>query len=358
MNRQMTVLAAGLTTLVLTALITTTPILAQRNGGDGRGRPSRACIQEIVKLCGRDRSQIPTCLQSKSSELSSKCQSEVSARLQERQGQASGQNNGQPAAFQRGFKPTRTIVYGNAPRQQINVYEPEGAVDDLPLVLFVHGGGWRAGNHNMVHAKPAHFGEQDIFFASTGYRVLPEAPVEDQARDVGLAVQALVGQASAVGFDPKRLVIMGHSAGAHLAALVAADPQYAGEAFDAIQGVILLDGAGYDIAKNLAEAPPQGKFMIEEAFGIDPARHKALSPVTYIGAPDAPNWLALYVDTRAPAKAQAEGLVEALSAAGQSAKAVAITGTDHGRMNRELGTEAGAAQTQAMDAFLAQLFGS
>ncbi|MEM1196806.1 MAG: alpha/beta hydrolase [Pseudomonadota bacterium] len=348
MNRQMTVLAAG-----LAALIITTPILAQ-SGGRGGGRPSRACIQEIVKLCGRDRSQIPACLQSKGTELSSKCQREVGARVQERQGQASGQ----AGAFQRGSKPTRTIVYGNETRQQIDVYEPEGAVDDLPLVLFVHGGAWRAGDHSVVHAKPAHFGKQDIFFASTGYRVLPEAPVEDQARDVGLAVQALVGQSSAIGFDPQRLVIMGHSAGAHLAALVATDPQYTGEAFDAIEGVILLDGAGYDIAKNLAEAPPQGKFVIEEAFGIDPARHKALSPVTYIGGPDAPNWLALYVDTRPPAKAQAEGLVEALSAAGQSAKAVPIAGTDHGRMNRELGTEAGAAQTQAVDTFLAELFGS
>ena len=346
MNRQMSVLTVG-----LAALAIATPILAQRSGG---GRPSRACIQEIVKLCGTDRSQIPACLQSKSSKLSSKCQREVGQRMQERMGQGSAE----ATAFQKGSKPTRTVMYGNEPRQQIDVYEPEGAVDDLPLVLFVHGGAWRAGDHKLVHAKPTYFGGKDIYFASTGYRVLPDAPVEEQAKDVGLAVQALVGQAGAIGFDRERLVIMGHSAGAHLAALVATDPQYAGEAFDAIEGVILLDGAGYDIAKNLAEAPQQGKFMIEEAFGIDPARHAALSPVTYVGGPDAPNWLALYVDYRAPAKAQAELLVEGLGAAGQSAKAVPIAGTDHGGMNRDLGTETGAAQTQAVDTFLAELFGS
>ncbi|MEO0642264.1 MAG: alpha/beta hydrolase [Pseudomonadota bacterium] len=346
MNRQMSVLAAG-----LAALVIATPILAQRGGGD---RPSRACVQEIMKLCGTNRSQIPLCLQSKGSSLSSKCQNELRSRMEQRQGTPSAE----AAAFQQRAKPTRTILYGNEPRQQIDVYEPEGAVDDLPLVLFVHGGGWRMGDHKRVQAKPAYFGGKDIYFASTGYRVLPEAPVEEQAKDVGLAVQALVGQASSIGFDAERIVIMGHSAGAHLAALVATDPQYAGTAFDAIKGVVLLDGAGYDIPKHMAEAQQQNRLVYEEAFGIDPARQEALSPVTYIGGPDAPNWLALYVDTRPPAKAQAELMVGALNEAGQSAKAVAISGTDHGGMNRELGTETGAAQTQAVDAFLAEVFGS
>ncbi|MEL6486743.1 MAG: alpha/beta hydrolase [Pseudomonadota bacterium] len=349
MNRQMMVLAAG-----MAGVLITTPIFAPTHAQRSGGRPSSSCVQEIMRLCGRDRSQIPACLQSKGSSLSSKCQKEVAARMGQRMEQA----NGAAGGFQSGAKPTRTVLYGNEKRQQIDVYEPEGAVDDLPLVLFVHGGAWRMGDHKRVQSKPAHFGAQDIYFASTGYRVLPEAPVEDQAKDVGLAVQALVGQASSIGFDPERIVIMGHSAGAHLAALVSTDPQYAGDAFDAIKGVILLDGAGYDIAKNLAEGAPQAKFMFEEAFGIDPARHAALSPVTYVGGPDAPNWLALYVDTRAPAKAQAELLVGALNEAGSSAKAVAIANTDHGGMNRDIGTETGAAQTQAVDAFLAEIFGS
>ncbi|MEL6737857.1 MAG: alpha/beta hydrolase [Pseudomonadota bacterium] len=349
MKRQMMVLAAG-----MAGVLITTPILAPTYAQRSGGRPSSQCVQEIMRLCGRDRSQIPACLQSKGSSLSSKCQKEVAARMGQRMEQA----NGAAGGFQSGAKPTRTVLYGNEKRQQIDVYEPEGAVDDLPLVLFIHGGAWRMGDHKRVQSKPKHFGAQNIYFASAGYRVLPEAPVEDQAKDVGLAVQALVGQASSIGFDPERIVIMGHSAGAHLAALVSTDPQYAGDAFDAIKGVILLDGAGYDIAKNLAEGEPQAKFMFEEAFGIDPARHAALSPVTYVGGPDAPNWLALYVDTRPPAKAQAELLAGALSEAGSSAKAVAIANTDHGGMNRDIGTETGAAQTQAIDTFLAELFGS
>ena len=75
-----------------------------------------------------------------------------------------------------------------------------------------------------------------------------------------------------------------------------------------------------------------------------------------VGGPDAPEWLALYVEERDIAKKQAALLVEALNAAQSAAKAVPISDTDHGRMNREIGTPEGAAQTQAIDAFLARVF--
>ncbi|MDJ0976917.1 MAG: alpha/beta hydrolase [Erythrobacter sp.] len=344
-------LAAG-ATLAAALILVSTPILAQRQGqGDGN-RPSRQCAREIAKLCGRDRSQIQACLREKASELSSECQSEMRARMQQRRQQASPHTG----AFQRAVRPTRTVSFGEHQRQQVDVYEPEGAVEPLPLVLFVHGGGWRMGSHERVQTKPAHFGAQEVYFASTGYRLLPDYPVEDQASDVGAAVQALVGQAGALGFDAERIVLMGHSAGAHLAALVATDPQYAGEAFGAIKGVILLDGAGYDIAQNIEDAEFQTRRIYEDAFGFDEARRKALSPIAHVGGPDAPNWLALYVAERASAKWQAEWLVNALTQADRSARAVAITGTDHGRMNREIGVVAGKAQTEAIDAFLAEVF--
>ena len=284
MNRLTTALVAGLATALIAA-----PIFAQQNN-----RPSRECVREIVQLCGRDRSKIRACLQEKYSQLSEGCAAEVQQRAQQR-GQ-SGQRDRQSGAasqFQSSAKVDRTIVYGEHRRQQIDVYEPDDAVDELPLVLFVHGGGWSFGNHKLVQAKPKHFNSSDYYFASTGYRVLPDAPVEDQARDVGAAIQALRGQASAIGFDPDRIVLMGHSAGAHLAALVSTDPQYAGDAFGAIQGVVLLDGAGYDVVANMADPTPQAARLYEDAFGNDQARQQALSPVTHVGGPDAPNWLAL-----------------------------------------------------------------
>ncbi len=348
MNRFTKTLAAG-----LAAALIATPILAQRSGD----RPSRECVREIVELCGRDRSQMRSCLQEKVSELSESCAAEVRKRAQERRGNRGGERGGSQAQFQPTAKADRTIIYGQHQRQQIDVYEPSDAVDELPMIVFIHGGGWSFGNHKIaVQSKPKHFNDAGYYFASTGYRVLPDAPVEDQAKDVGAAIQALRGQASAIGFDRDRIVLMGHSAGAHLAALVSTDPQYAGEAFAAINGVVLLDSGAYEIASSMAVAEPRSLNLYRDVFGEDPARQAALSPVTHVGGMDAPAWLALYVEERAKTKSQAEMLAGALNNAGAKAEAVAISNTDHGRLNRELGTEAGAAQTRAVDAFLARIF--
>lgn len=328
----------------------TLPVLAQQSE-----RPSRACMQEIRALCGSDRSQMRTCLRERYTELSDTCQTALRDRMQQRAGRQGNSEGLRP--YQRTMRPKMTVVYGGHQRQGVDVFEPQGVVEPLPLVLFIHGGGWSMGDRaQSVQAKPVHFTDNGYYFASTGYRLLPDTPVEEQATDVGAAIQALVGQASAVGFDPERIVLMGHSAGAHLAALVATDPKYAGEAFGTIKGVVLLDGAGYDVAANMAQAGPQGWQIYNAAFGSDPARQAALSPVTHVGGPDAPNWLALYVEERDIARDQAEVLVSGLVTNGADAKAVAISGTDHGRMNRELGTDAGAQQTAEVDAFLARVF--
>lgn len=343
--------------IVLIAGIALTPILAQNS--QRAEPPSRQCVREIVKLCGRDRSAIRSCLQEKADQLSADCRAELSDRVAARRGR-----EGAPASFQRTVTPASSIVYGADNRQQIDIYEPRDAVDELPLIVFVHGGGWSMGSRRLVQQKPAYFTASRYYFASAGYRVLPEAPVEEQARDIGAAIGALIGQASAIGFDPRRIVLMGHSAGAHLAALVATDPQYAGEAFDAIKGVILLDGAGYDVAAQMARA--QGQLssvasaqllnIYRDAFGEDEARQRALSPITHAGGRDAPHWLALYAKDREASRLQAEALVAALASAGADATALAIGETDHGRINRDLGSPEGAEQTSAVDAFLARIF--
>lgn len=331
--------------------VLTAPILAQRSGD----RPSRSCVQEIRKLCssaGRDRSKIRACLQEKGEQLSSSCQAELRDRMQQRgqQGRAGGEQ-----AFRASAKVDQTIFYGADQRQQIDIYKPKDAVDDLPLILHIHGGGWRMGNHKLVQSKPQHFTKNGYIFASAGYRLLPDAPVEDQAKDIGLAIQALVGQANDIGFAPGSIILMGHSAGAHLAALVSTDPQYAADAFNAIKGVVLLDGAAYDIPATIKTASSRSLSTYQNAFGDDPERQKALSPITFAGGQTAPNWLALYVDSRVRAKSQAVSLTNALASAGANVTATAISNTDHGRLNRDIGTPAGAQQTQAIDAFLAGL---
>lgn len=247
-----------------------------------------------------------------------------------------------------------TVVYGSHPRQQVDLFMPDNPMGEATLVFYIHGGGWSRGNHRMVDAKPAHFTAQGHVFASAGYRVLPDAPVEQQAADLGAALRAVRAQAEDYGFDPARIVLMGHSAGAHLAALVATDPQYAGDAFGALRGVVLIDGGGYDIALALTMPEMEAPLIYRDVFGTDPARHKALSPLTHVGGRDVPNWLVLHVAERAATTRQAGIFAAALTKAGRSATIVPLAGTNHMRINREIGTDAGSAQTQAIDAFLAR----
>lgn len=310
-------------------------------------RPPRECFQEIRRLCGAGgREGLRDCLRARVGELSESCRAQLLARMRQRGGAG-------PRA--EGATPTQVVRYGAHERQGVDYFAATGA-ERPPLVLFLHGGGWALGNRaQAAGAKPAWFSGHGYAFASAGYRVLPDAPVEEQARDVAAAMRAIRGQAATLGFDPDRIVLMGHSAGAHLAALVATDPAYAGNEMSAIKGVILLDGAGYDVARNMAAADLEAPGLYRNAFGSDPARQRALSPVTHAAAPNALNWLILHVADRPASTEQSRLLGQSLLNARASVDVVGVANTDHGRLNRELGTE-GDVATAKVARFLDALF--
>ena len=339
-------------------IATTLAALGVTTIASAQNRLPRECRQEIVQLCGTDRSQIRGCLGEKHRQLSGNCRADLRERMGNR-----GDRGQQTRVQSRGPANTatisQTIRYGEHERQAVDFYAPapgqapaSAGSSKPPLVMFVHGGGWAFGKRALVNAKPAHFTAQGYAFVSAGYRVLPDAPVEDQALDVAAAIVEMRAQAGQLGFDADRIILMGHSAGAHLSALVSTDESLLGEALAAIKGVVLLDGAGYDVAASM-EQP--GRFegrLYRNAFGDDPARHEALSPMTHVGGGDAPEWLVLYVAERAASRDQSRALAKKLRATGSKARAVAISGTDHGRMNREIGTTETDPTTLAIDAFL------
>lgn len=249
----------------------------------------------------------------------------------------------------------REEAFGADPLQKIEWIMPEVSVGKAPLLVFVHGGGWQIGDKRMdAAAKGKHFAGKGWAFASTNYRLVPQATVEQQAADIAAAVAMLSKQP---GVDPSRIVLMGHSAGAHLAALVASDPTYlsaAGVPMSALRGVILLDGAAYDVGRQLADKSNRVEDMYVQAFSRDPARQARLSPVNHAAAPNAADWLILPIERRADATGQAALLAGKLRAAGTSAEVVPQPGKTHMTINRELGT-AGDKTTALVDAFLARL---
>jgi acetyl esterase/lipase len=256
------------------------------------------------------------------------------------------------ASVPRSPDPALTLSYGQDPRQIVVVYTaprmataPAGAVSSdatpdvasrPPLAVYVHGGAWRAGSPMRVRAKPQWFREAGWGFASVGYRLLPDASVEEQARDVAAGLRALRADAERLGFDPDRILLMGHSAGAHLAALVASDQRYLGADADAVRGVILLDGAGYDVANEYTLRGALARKLYGDAFGDDPGRQRELSPINHVDARDPPDWLIVFAESRRDAREQARDFGDALQRAGLRVERVPDPG-DHLEINREFG---------------------
>ena len=257
----------------------------------------------------------------------------------------------------------QTIAYGKDPLQVLDLWLPKAAKGKAPLVLYVHGGGWKRGSKDSAtgRAKPVHYPEQGYAFASINYRLVPAATVEQQAADVASALAAVLARADGLGIDHTRVVLMGHSAGAHLVALVGTDERYlrgAGLSFADVDGVIPNDGAAYDVPAQMQDG---GRFMQNtyvQAFGTDPVRQRALSPTLQAPAPNAPQFLLLHVQ-RSDGVKQAEGLAAALRKAGTGVEVTGFPGDGlkgHAEINRKLG-EADYPATEVVDRWLKGVFG-
>jgi len=266
-------------------------------------------------------------------------QAQIGERLRERRAERM-----EKQAVQGHVPGAQVVTYGKDPLQVLDLWLPKASKAKAPLVLYVHGGGWKRGSKDSAtgRAKPVHYPEQGYAFASINYRLVPDATVEQQAADVATALAALLARADALGIDRTKVVLMGHSAGAHLVALVGTDERYlrgAGLSFADVDGVIPNDGAAYDVPAQMQDG---GRFMQDtyvQAFGTDPVRQRALSPTLQVATPNAPRFLLLHVQ-RADGVKQAEGLAAALRKAGTGVEIASFPGTGlkgHAEINRKLG---------------------
>lgn len=251
------------------------------------------------------------------------------------------------------------LSYGRDPLQKLDYWKP--TTPGSPIVIYVHGGGWKRGDKRMaVGEKGEHLLQQGYAFASVNYRLVPACTVEDQAQDVANAIAYLIRNAEKLGFDGKRVALMGHSAGAHLVGLVGTDLRFlkiAEVGTKTIRGAILLDGAAYDVPRQIAEG---GDFMHDtylEAFGTEPNRQKGLSPTVHATAPNVRAFLILHVQ-REDGTAQSNALGAALRKADTPAEVKGFEGRGlkgHMEINRDLGKPDYPA-TPVVDAWLKKVF--
>lgn len=244
----------------------------------------------------------------------------------------------------------RDVPYAEAghARQVLDVYAPAGA-KNLPVVVWIHGGGWVTGDKSRVDTKPQAFVDRGFVFVSTNYRLLPDVDMGTIVRDVAKAVGWVHKNIEGHGGDPQRLLIMGHSAGAQLAALLCTDDRYLkaeGVSLSAVRGCVPVDGDTYDVpliietaaARRKALGQPDPKFGHYQKFGNDPEKHRDFSAVNHVAkGKHIPPFLLLHVADHPDVTAQALRLRDVLRAAGLPADNFAAVNTDHVKLDANLG---------------------
>jgi acetyl esterase/lipase len=215
-----------------------------------------------------------------------------------------------PAAFG-SYKRKANIAYGNDPQQRLDVYVPDDQPGVAPpLVVFWHGGRWSSGDkadYRFVGAALAQLGYAAVL---PNYRHYPQVKMAGFMDDAAQAALWAAAHADRYGADPNRLYLTGHSAGAHMAALLTLDERYfaaAGRSAPRIAGVVGLSGP-YDFL-------PLRESDMQDMFG-PPALYPDSQPINFVRA-DAPPMLLVHGlrdDTVAPKNSR--NLATALSARG------------------------------------------
>ncbi len=221
----------------------------------------------------------------------------------------------------------------------LDIHAPDNA-QNAPVLIMIHGGAWRIGD--KVGAVGKHqvdfFTDRGFVFVSINYRLAPAHPFPAHAEDAAAAIAYVARTIAQYGGDPESLSLMGHSAGAHIAALVSVDPIYLaaeGLELSALHRTVLLDGAAYDLKANprTGELPP----LYEIPFGDDPDGWRAASPVKQIRKDtDVPSMLIVNVARRFGAK-QPQKLHRTLRKAGHTSKRLQVKDRKHSSLNRQLG---------------------
>jgi len=268
-----------------------------------------------------------------------------------------------PAVLAAGVQRIADVPYGADPAQRMDVYVPTSPTTGTnslvasavraPVIFMVHGGGWRHGDKAMgrvVQEKVNRWVPKGFILISINYRMLPDAPVAVQERDVQAALMAAQQRAGTWGGDPSRFILMGHSAGAHLVALLnARAPQALREGAWPWLGTVSLDSAMMNVPARM-RAPHLP--LYDDAFGTDPAYWVAMSPFHQWTAGAPPMQMVCSTQRADDPCQQSDAMARHVRNQGGRAE-VLPQDLDHGEINAQLGLDSD--YTRAVEAFMGSL---
>ena len=192
------------------------------------------------------------------------------------------------AAPKTGYQMVSGLSYGDHARQRLDLYIPNDATTDAPLIVFFYGGGWRSGSREDYLFVGQALASKGFVVAIPDYRLYPEVRFPTFVEDGALAVAYLLDPEKSPRTVGRKTVLAGHSAGAHTALMLTLNADYLGtldvDANAAISGAIGLSGP-YDFA------PIKGERLQKIFAPADPV--STSQPITFARA-DAPPVLLIH----------------------------------------------------------------
>lgn len=245
----------------------------------------------------------------------------------------------------------RNVHYGPDIRERFDVYAPPGA-KNAPVIFIVHGGGWAYGDkaaRGVAEHKVSRWVPRGVIVISTNYRMLPDADPLAQAKEIARAIAVAQQRAASWGGDRSRFVLLGHSAGAHLVALLNSSPSLAaGLPITPWLGAISIESGALDVAEVMRLPHPRS---YDRAFGRDSAYWRTVSPFDALTQPVAP--ILLVCSIRSALGCRRADRFAAKAAALGSRAGVLREDLSHADADARLGLDPG--YTSAVEGFMRSL---
>lgn len=237
----------------------------------------------------------------------------------------------------------RYMETGDDKLHTLDIYAPKDA-RGVPVFVFIHGGGWNKRDKDEVGSQPKLFNSAGIIVVSLNYRLVPAIRHPENVKDVAAAIAWLHKNIATHGGDPNKIVLMGHSAGSHLAALVATDGQYLavhGLHRNQLRGVVSLDGSAFDIPDRIKNGSEQVAENCKRAFGEKIEIQNDGSPIQHVkGADPLPPFLLVYLNENSLNHKQSQRFAHELQSNNGQARLKHIAdGKTHQALCDDLGTD-------------------
>jgi arylformamidase len=236
----------------------------------------------------------------------------------------------------------------------------------VPIVIWVHGGGWRQGDKKyQVNNKVTLMRSLNYIMVSINYRLSPfdfelnnpnRIKYPTHNNDVADAIRWVYDNIGTYGGDKDKIALLGHSAGAHLVSLTGTSPLFLPNKnlpLTALKGVACIDVDAYDIA-DISKKSNEDLFI--NAFGNDPAILKEASPITHLV--QGKTYPAFFVAKRGGANyiQNAEAFILKLQNVGATVSQVTANQYDHEGINVAIGAPNETVMTEPLKAFFKQCF--